>query len=527
MTMTFNRRDVLALSAAAMAASIQPTRAQGPKVLKVAPHASLRVLDPVTTNAYITRNHGYMVYDTLFAMDADYRPQPQMVGDWSVSDDKLTYSFVLRDGLAFHDGAPVTAEDCIASITRWSKRDLVGGRLAAQVVSMTAVDAKTFKVVLKESFGQILSAFAKPSSIPLFVMPKRIAETSADKPIDEVVGSGPFRFVAAEFRPGVRAVYERNPAYRPRPEPASALAGGKVVKVDRVEWITFPDRQTAINALQKGEIDLIETINADSKSQLVGAPNVVIRKKFSTNASTIRFNWAQPPFDNEKIRQAVQQAVTQGDYLDTTIGDADSYKLCGALFGCGTPLESDAGVVDKGKPDLARAKALLKEGGYKGERIVMITPGDVASFSGLAPLTQQVLRSIGMNSEIQTMEWSTYLSRRTLQTPAAEGGWNLAFAVWDSIDLISPLANLNFDARGKAAYTGFVDDPETEQLKNQFARETDPARQKALAEQIQKRAYERVFYIPLGTYFDYTPHRSTVSGIVDSPIVVLWGLDKA
>jgi peptide/nickel transport system substrate-binding protein len=525
--MLINRREALAMSAGALFATMNPARAQAKKTLRMAPHAALRVLDPVVTNAYITRNHAFMVYDTLFAVDAQYRPQPQMVQEWSVSDDKLVYSFTLRDGLAFHDGQPVTAEDCIASIARWVKKDVIGLRLAAVTSGMQALDAKTFRISLKEPFGPIFEGFARPSSIPLFIMPKRIADLPADKVLEEVVGSGPFRFLPSEFRPGVSWAYERNEKYVPRSEPPSGLAGGKVVKVDRVEVVWFPSRQTAINALAKGEIDLLESMNADQRSLLQGNKEVVLRRKAGPSASTIRFNWAQPPFDNVKVRQAVQAVATQQDYMDTAIGDPESYQICAAFFGCGTPLETDVGFPDTGKPNIAKAKALLQEAGYKGEKIVIITPGDVASFAPLAPLTQQLLRQIGMPSEIQTMEWSAFLARRAKPEPVTEGGWNLAHAVFDRIDLISPLGNLNFDARGKGAYTGFVDDPETEALKGRYQRETDPAKQKAIVEEMQKRAYELVFYIPLGTYFDYEAFRANVSDYVPSAVMAVWGVSKA
>jgi len=523
---TISRRSALKLSAGALLAFSTRAHAQGKKVVKFAPHAALRVLDPITTPAYITRNHGYLVYDSLFSIDSDYRPQPQMVREWSLSPDKLTYTFVLRDKLAFHDGAPVTAEDCIASIARWAKRDVVGLRLAAATDSMSAVDAKTFKIALKEPFGPILDAFAKPSSVPLFVMPKRIADTPPAKALTEVVGSGPFKFIASEFRPGVSWAYERNENYVPRDEPPNGMAGGKVVHIDRVESIWFPDKQTAINALLKGEIDAIENINADLRPQLSGNKDILLRREFGPNASTIRFNWSQPPFNNQKVRQAVQQIITQRDYMDATVGDPNSYQICPALFGCGTPLEFDTGAVDHGKPDVARAKALLKEGGYNGEKIVIITPGDVASFQALAPLTQQALRSIGMPSEIESIEWSTFLTRRNSQAPVTEGGWNLAHAVFDRMDLVSPLGNPNFDARGPKGYTGFVNDPETEVLKTEYQHATDAAAQKAIAMKMQQRAYDQVFYIPLGVYFDDEAFRSNVKHAAESQIMVFWGMEK-
>ncbi|BBK41078.1 ABC transporter substrate-binding protein [Allostella vacuolata] len=523
-----NRRDLASLLLAGLATVTLiggPAAAAEPKTLKVSPHASLRVLDPITTNAYITRNHGYLVYDTLFSMDAGFRPQPQMVQSWTVSDDKLTYDFVLRDGLAFHDGAPVTAEDCVASLQRWAKRDLVGRRLAAATAEMKAVDPRTIRIVLKAPFGQMLQALSKPSSFVPFIMPKRIADTPPDQNITEIVGSGPFKFVAGEFQPGVKVVYERNTAYVPRSEAPSAMAGGKVAKVDRIEWISFPDMQASVNALKKGEIDLIENMTADVKATLDGAADVVIQKRSGKSAATIRFNWSQPPFSDVKVRKAVQLAVSQRDYMDAIIGDEDAYQICPSMFICGTPMESNAGVVGTVEADLAKAKAMLAQSSYKGERVVLITP-NIVSFSGLAPLTQQVLRSIGINAEIQTMEWSTFLSRRTLEKPVAEGGWNLANAVFTTLDLYSPLANLNFDARGPGAYTGFVNDPKTEALKNTFAAESDPAKQKAIAEEMQTRAYDQVFYIPLGIYNNFAAYRSNVRNFIDSSIPVFWGIEK-
>ena len=241
----------LALSTAA-AAIAAPASAQ---TLKMVAHSDLKVLDPVWTSAFITRNHGYMVYDTLFAQDADLRIQPQMVDKYEASADKLTWTFTLRDGLAWHDGQPVTAEDCVASIKRWAVRDPIGQQMTAALATMKAIDAKTFEIVLKEPFGLVLEALGKPST---FMMPKKVAETDPFKQIDDYTGSGPFIFKKDEWKPGEKVVYVKNTKYKPRAEPPSMLAGGKVVKVDRVEWLAISDPSTAVNALVQGEIDLIE-----------------------------------------------------------------------------------------------------------------------------------------------------------------------------------------------------------------------------------------------------------------------------
>lgn len=525
--MKLNRREALFLAGGAILfAATRPVLAASQSVLRFAPHAALRVLDPVTTSAYVTRNHAFLVYDNLFSMDSKYTPQPQMVDHWTILDDGLTWDFTLRDGLEFHDGTKVTSADVIASIKRWWQKDVIGVRLQAATNEITATDDKSFRIVLKEPFGIMLEAFARPSSIPLFIMPKRIADLPPTTVLEEVVGSGPFRFVQEEFRPGVGWTYVKNEKYVPRTEPADGLAGGKVPNVDRIEAIWFPSPDTAMSALQSGELDIMESINPDHRINFTGS-DILLQPKGSPTISTIRFNWAQPPFNDIKLRQAVQAVATQQDYLDVVVGDPDAYRICPALFGCNTPLETDAGFIDSGIPDIERAKKLVEESSYNGEKVVIITPGDLASFSALAPMTQQLLSSIGIQSEIQTMEWSAFLTRRANSGPVSDGGWNLAHAVFDGIDLISPLGNMNFDARGKDGYTGFIVDPETETLKTRYQQESDPEKQKEIAAEMQKRAYEQVFYIPLGTYDQYTAIRPEFANYVSSPVAILWGVGKS
>src|SRR6266705_7111479 len=251
-----------ALSAALTLQSMTSQALAAGKTIAAVMHSDLRIIDPGFTTAYITRDHGYMVYDTLLATDSSFHIQPQMA-DWKVSDDKLTYTFTLRDGLKWHDGAPVTAEDCVASLKRWAKADAMGQKLMDFTASLEATDAKTVTLKLKEPYGLVLESIGKPSSYVPFMMPKRMAETPAGQQMKEQIGSGPSKFVAAEFQPGVKAVYEKNADYVPRKEPASWTSGGKGVKVDRVEWITMADAQTAVNALQSGDIDFMENPSFD------------------------------------------------------------------------------------------------------------------------------------------------------------------------------------------------------------------------------------------------------------------------
>src|SRR6202790_3133449 len=370
----------VALSVLALSAGVASQAAAAGKTITAVMHSDLRVIDPGFTTAYITRDHGYMVYDTLLATDANFKIQPQMA-DWKVSDDKLTYTFTLRDGLKWHDGTLVTAEDCVASLKRWGKNDNMGQKLMDFTASIEATDAKTITLKLKEPYGLVLESIGKPSSYTPFMMPKRMAETPAGQQIKEQIGSGPFKFVAAEFQPGVKAVYEKNADYVPRKEPASWTSGGKVVKVDRVEWITMADAQTAVNALQSGDIDFIENPAWDILPTLAADKDLVVHTLSPLAFQTLgRMNFLSPPFDNIKVRRAAFLAMSQKPVLDALVGNAEYYKVCGAVFGCGTPLATDVGSEALVKGDgMAEAKKLLAESGYDGTPVVVMAPGDVVT----------------------------------------------------------------------------------------------------------------------------------------------------
>src|SRR5262245_33102464 len=357
----------IAIAALAVAAFANTAVAQ---TLRIAPHSDLKVVDPIWTTALISVNHGYMVYDTLYALDDELAVQPQMVERHEVSADKLTWTFTLRDGLAWHDGAPVTAADCVASIRRWAARDTMGQKLMSYVTALDAADAKTIRMTLKEPYGLVLQTLAKPGANVPFMMPKRVAETDPNQQITDFTGSGPFIFKRDEWRPGEKVVYIKNTKYVPRSEAASGLAGGKVAKVDRVEWIWIADPQTQVDALSKGEIDLIEAPPHDLLPLLAADPNVALKV---TNAPgrqfAFRFNVLHKPFDNPKVRQAVAYAFNQKDFLQAVIGDAKWYRECKSLFPCSSPLESTKGFEDKLTSDFAKARQRLQEAGYDGSPV--------------------------------------------------------------------------------------------------------------------------------------------------------------
>ncbi|HEV2431812.1 MAG TPA: ABC transporter substrate-binding protein, partial [Burkholderiales bacterium] len=346
------------------------------KVLRVVPHSNLNILDPIWTTQYMARNHGYMVYDTLFGTDEKSRIQPQMVDKWTVSKDQKEWSFTLRAGLEFHDGQPVTGEDVIASLQRWGKRDAMGQKLMTFVERMDSPKPDTFRMFLREPCGFVLEALGKPSSNVPFIMPKRVAETPADKQITEAIGSGPYIFKADEFKPGDKAVYVRNAKYRPRKETPSGTAGGKQVYVDRVEWnLALRDAQSQVNALVNAEVDVVEQPAFESYPQLQANQLVhVVNSNPLGFQYMCRFNHLHPPFNNAKVRQAALAAMPQEPFLRAQVGIKEFYRSCESMFTCNTPYGSAKGSDIQSKSNMKKAQQMVKESGYDGTPVVIIKP---------------------------------------------------------------------------------------------------------------------------------------------------------
>jgi peptide/nickel transport system substrate-binding protein len=521
--MSFWRKSLLA--AAVLAASVASASAQ--KTLKAVMHSDLKIVDPIWTTAYITRNHGYMIYDTLFAMDEKGEIKPQMVEKYDESADKKTFTFTLRDGLLWHDGQPVTAEDCVASIKRWSARDATGQKLMSFVDSMAVKDAKTFEVKLKEPTGLLIFGLGKPSSNVPFMMPKRVAETDPNTQISDFTGSGPFVFAKDQWKPGDKAVYVKFDKYKPRSEPASGLAGGKVVKFDRVEWLAISDHQQAVNALLAGEIDYIEQPPHDLLPLLKGDSNVYLNMANPLgNQYTLRPNHLQKPFDNPKVRQALLYALNQKDFLEATVGNAEYYKVCKAMFVCGTALASEKGMEGRLESNFAKAKELLKEANYDGTPIVLLHSTDLQVLTNLAPVAKSLMEKAGFKVDMQSSDWQTVVARRVKKDPASAGGWHAMLTSWVSADILNPVMAGFINSSCEKASFGWPCDADMEKLRDDFARATDPAKQKEIAEAVQVREAEVVTHIHLGQWYQPAAARKNVAGLLTAPAPVFWNVTK-
>ncbi len=524
------RRSLLkaAFAGATVATSVgHRGRAQGRSTtLRFVPQADLSSLDPIVTTSYAVRNYGYLVYDTLYAVDAAFRVHPQMAKGHDVSADGLTWTIHLREGLRFHDGSPVRAADCVASIRRWGARDGLGQMLLSLTDDMPVVDDRTWRFRLKAPFPFLPDALGKASTPVPFIMPERLALTVLTMPVKDGIGSGPFRFLKDEWVSGSRAAFARFDGYVARQEEPDGLAGGKVAHVDRVEWHVMPDSATAAAALQAGEVDWYEQVDLNLVQLLRGTRDVVTGSFDRGTAPFIRFNQVQPPFNNAAVRRAVLAAVAQPDYLMVMAGDESLFRLCKSFFFCDTPMSTGAGS-DAMAGSLKAGRTLLAGSGYQGEAVRIISPTDLGYLHAAALVTQDLLQRLGMTVEFAAMDSGTFFARRNSPAPVAQGGWSIFHSGPVAADTLNPAFNIGLRGNGAAGWPGWTEDSELETLRRRWIEaDSDDARRQIAAEE-ERHCFQTVPYVPLGIINNVSAWRSGVSGILQAPAAVAWNVRKA
>lgn len=516
----------LTLSAVAALLSMNAAHAQlnDKKQLTAVMEADVRVLDPSFTPVYITRTFGYMVFDTLFSQAEDGSVKPQMLEKYEVSQDRMNYKFILRDGLKFHDGAKVTAADVVASLERWGQRDALGKQMMAATKSLTATDEKTVVLQLDKPFGQVIAALGKPGSLVPFIMPARLAKTPVAQQVPEIIGSGPFSFKRSEWKPGNQVVFERFKDYMPRKEPADFLSGGKVAKIDRVVWKVIPDANTAMAALQAGEVDYVQYPSFDMLKVLQKDPSVQLMsaKGAGMFIGFYRLNHMEKPFDDPAIRRVVTMAVDQAKVM-AALGVPAEYAVkggCASFFTCGGPVSTDAGSSEVGQRSSAAAKAALAKTKYAGEKIVVLQGTDIEAPRVSAEVLAQSLREAGFNVDLQSMDWGSVVAKRVSKT-----GWHV-FGVHNlGYDMANPLTNL-YVGNNCTDFTGWSCDERITKKLIEFRDSPDAAKQKEAAVELSKLAYETTPAVVWGQFAQPALLSKEVKGMINSSIPLFWNVSK-
>ncbi len=516
-----NRRQMMAGTAALLASAgrPRPTRAAGGVITAVLESEAV-ILDPHMTTAAITRTFGYHVFDTLFSMDTKGAIHPQMVESTRTSADKLVWDFTLRPGLAFHDGAPVTAADCVASLRRWMPLDSLGRMLAAATDTMSAKDAGTFTITLKHPFPLLLDVLGKPNAAVPFIMPERILPPGRSDRIKTIIGSGPFAFDAARWRPGDTMVLTRNTKYVPRAEAVDFVSGGKRVSIDELVLKTMPDDVTGASALIAGEIDYMQYLPFDllGKLETNAALSVMNLSGVDTFQGNFRLNHASGPFADPAVRRVLWQLVDQDETMQA-IGIPDRYrvKTCPSFWMCGAPLESNAGA-EIARFSIAGAKEALGRTNYKGESVIMMqVAGSISQTAG--NVLADHMKQAGFTVQAEAMDWGTVLARR-----AKREGWSLFPVYSNGIDMDSPLTHF-YAANNCADYPGWSCDPAMTKLMEDFAAADGLPARKKIADEIQAAAYQLVPSVMWGQFARPAGYRKRLKGMIVSAFPMFWGVE--
>lgn len=524
------RRVFLAAGAAAAAMPLaRPAIAAPASQLIFVPQGNLIGVDPVWTTASVTRAAGLMVYETLYGWDQHLRAHPQMVAGHVVEDDGKRWTMTLRDGLAWHDGTPVLARDCVASVRRWLARDPVGSTLTPRIDALEAKDDKTIVWRLNKPFASLPDALSKTQPSPV-MMPERLANTDPFKQISEVVGSGPFRWVKDEYVSGSRAVFAKNEKYVPRDEPADYAAGGYRVMVDRVVWKIIPDAATAANALVAGEVDWLEIPLPDLLPMLRKAAGVSVGQLDSYGICPIlRPNFLNPPTSEQAIRQVMLAAIDQKEVMTALMGDnTEAYRINVGMFTPGSESANEAGMerITK-RHSTAELQAMLKATGYKGERVALMHPTDQLFYDPMTQVVAAQLKAVGFNIDDQATDWGTIVQRRISKKPLDQGGWSLFISGFPAIGQLNPLLTSTVRGNGDKAWYGWPTDPKLESLRDAWIDSADDAEKKKLAEQLQTEALDFVTLVPLGQYMQSTAWRSDLKGLLKGPVPVFWNISRS
>ncbi len=513
----------LAATALARPAIAQPARTA---TLRFVPQSSLPTLDPMFSSEVVT-NHGFYAYDTLYSIDSKGVARPQMAEGHAVSDDGLVWRIRLRDGLMFHDGTPVRAADCAASLARWAKVEAFGLLLGKVVDRWGAPDDRTLEIRLSKPFPLLLEAIGKAQSRVAFIMPERLARTDPFKPVAEVTGSGPYRFRADEYVPGSRVVYERFDGYVPRAEPPDRATGGKIAHFPRIEWHVTPDAATASAALQAGEVDWWELPLPDLYASLAASRDIALQiDNPDGRVSFMRMNHLQPPFDDMRVRRAVLAAVSQADYMGATLGDdAKLWRACRSAFPCGTPYEASDEALMPGS--VAAGQKLLRASGYSGQKVVVLNPTDNPLIAPLGEVTADLLQKLGMTVDLATSDWGTVVQRRSSREPVDKGGWSILHSYGTATGYASPAVNPLLRGSGVDGWFGWWTSPQAEVLVQQWLDAPNAAARLPVGQALGRLALEEVAIVPLGQWFGRTAFRRNITGVLPGGSPYPWNVRPA
>jgi peptide/nickel transport system substrate-binding protein len=516
--------SVAAPALAAPALAAQP----GTRTLRFIPNADLAWFDPSFWPFLETRNHAMMVYDTLFATDAEGRIQPQMAEGHRVEDDGRTWTIRLREDLAFHNGEPVLARDCVASILRWGNHAAMGQSLLAATQELVAADDRTIVFRLGQRFPLLSAALGSQAMQVCAIMPAWLLEGMDFLAITQVVGSGPYRYLADERVPGKRLAYARNAAYVPRATGTpSFLAGPKHAHFDRVEWLPM-GAEAAQEALQSGRADWWQSPPAAAHPALAANPALVLALHDRAGfMGTLRLNHLVPPFSTPAACRALLPAIDQAAFMQAASGAGPEFRRDGVGFFCPeSPMASQAGIgALRSPPDLAAARGALEAAGALGAPITVLSIADMPAPRAMATMGAEMLRRLGLEVEVVQVPLRNLIARLLRTQPSGAGGWNAVFGYWSGHDMWDPGMHRYLRGEGPSGEVGWPTSDALEAMRRAWLATPDLAVRRTIAAEMQVQAFQDVPYIPLGQWQVPTAYDRRLQGMLQG-YPLFWNLRR-
>jgi peptide/nickel transport system substrate-binding protein len=440
-------------------------------------------LDPHVSSSAVELEVIHHMFESLVAMDGNYNTKPVLADKVDISPDARIFTFTLRKGVKFHNGQELTSADVLASFERYKKLS-PNAQVLTDVESFTAPDAQTFVVKLSKPNAVFVDILKSPV-YPFAILPA----SQKDKPgrgID-IIGTGPFTL--GEWVKDSHLVIKRFDGYVPDTRSAGpdGLAGKRTAYLDSVRYNFVPEANARVAALQAGDADVIADIPADLAKRFEGRADVTTLKIFPYCMQVFVVNTQQAPTNNPLIRQAIRSVVSV-DEITGAMGQI-SQKSHSMVYPSSPYYQGDAMKPYYNQGDVAKAKELLKQADYKGEKITLQTNSNYPHFRDAILVLSEQMKEAGMNVSVDVTDWTTNASNMQRGT----GTWNASTTGYCSNPLLGP-------QQWRSMFYTFPqvkDDKVLDAAYDQFYTSLDFEKRKAAWADIEKRVMEQAYMIKI------------------------------
>lgn len=481
-------------------------------VLKIANIGEPPTLDVHTSTATIVEHITQGVFESLYALDAKFQPQPMLAEShqWSADNKKLTVK--LRQGILFHNDKEMTSDDVVASLNRWFKLAALGKQVQPKIESVKAPDTYTVEFNLKDTVGNLLNVLANPNNMPS-IYPKEVVDKAGDKPTNEIIGTGPYKLVERQADRHIKlARWEK---YKPRGEAPSGMAGKKEALLDEIWWLPVPEPGTRVAGLESGEYQFVVSAPHDDYQRIKGMRNAdpLVVKPYGWTAAIFNKKPGKSVFADVKMREAFLAALTAEPLMKAAFGDPIFYRLDSSIVPKESPWFGEFGQGRYNKPDVAKVKQLLSQAGYDGKPIRWIVTKEYDYHYKPTVVAKEQLEAAGFKIDLQVLDWATVVQRR--------GNPDL-YDVFTTAFIFAPEPTAQ-NVYLSATWPGWYESKRVADALSIFNRETDAAKRKAAWDEVQKAFWDELPVIKFGEFFQLHAKSKSLKGFVEgTPNIFFW-----